>query len=177
MDEVDDETIGVLAMFFGVMLGVGGAAQSLTVFARSVAMPAFQKQLTKQALTKTSWYPVMKQCLRFIGINLTKKSFAQGVSKVIPVIGGVVSGGMTFVSLQSQSTRLKGHLRELPPPGVDAEVWKQTVSEATSKDQEQGVLDSAQRALESTTKVVADGATSAASAIAGGMKGLFGRKN
>ena len=188
MDEVDDETIGVLAMFFGVMLGVGGAAQSLTVFARSVAMPAFQKQLTKQALTKTSWYPVVKQCLRFIGINLTKKSFAQGVSKVIPVIGGVVSGGMTFVSLQSQSTRLKGHLRELPPPGVDAEVWKQTVSEATSKDQEQGVLDNAQRALESTTKVVADGATSAASAIAdgatsaasaiaGGMKGLFGRKN
>lgn len=50
------------------------------------------------------------------------------------------------------------------------------------------MLDSAQRALESTTKVVADGATSAASAIAdgatsaasaiaGGMKGLFGRKN
>ena len=59
MDEVDDETIGVLAVFFGVMLGVGGAAQSLTAFARSVAMPAFQKQLTKQALTKTSWYPVM----------------------------------------------------------------------------------------------------------------------
>ena len=97
MDEVDDETIGVLAMFFGVMLGVGGAAQSLTTFARSVAMPAFQKQVTKQALTKTSWYPMMKHCLRFIGINVTKKSFAQGVSKVIPLIGGVVSGGMTFV--------------------------------------------------------------------------------
>ena len=26
MDEVDDETIGILAVFFGVMLGVGGAA-------------------------------------------------------------------------------------------------------------------------------------------------------
>lgn len=174
MDEVDDETIGVLAMFFGVMLGVGGAAQSLTTFARSVAMPAFQKQVTKQALTKTSWYPVMKHCLRFIGINVTKKSFAQGVSKVIPVIGGIVSGGMTFVSLQSQSTRLKGHLRELPPPGVDAAVWKQSVSDATPEDQGPGVLDSAQQALESTTKVVADGATSAASAITGGVKGLFG---
>ena len=185
MDEVDDETIGVLAMFFGVMLGVGGAAQSLTTFARSVAMPAFQKQVTKQALTKTSWYPVMKHCLRFIGINVTKKIFAQGVSKVIPVIGGIVSGGMTFVSLQSQSTRLKGHLRELPPPGVDAAVWKQSVSDATPEDQGPGVLDSAQQALESTTKVVADGATSAASAIAdgatsaasaitGGVKGLFG---
>ena len=187
MDEVDDETIGVLAVFFGVMLGVGGAAQSLTAFARSVAMPAFQKQLTKQALTKTSWYPVMKHCLRYIGINLTKKSFAQGVSKVIPVIGGVVSGGMTFVSLQSQSTRLKGHLRELPPPGVDAEEWKQAVSDATPDDQEPGVLDSAQQALESTTKAVAsgaktaatgiaDGAMTAASGIADGFKGLFGRR-
>lgn len=187
MDEVDDETIGILAMFFGIMLGVGGAAQSLTAFARSVAVPAFQKQVTKQALTKTSWYPVMKQCLRFIGINLTKKSFAQGVSKVIPVIGGVVSGGMTFVSLQSQSHRLKNHLRELPPPGVDAEVWKQTVSDATPDDQEAGLLDSAQQALESTTKAVtsgaktaatgiADGAMTAASGIADGFKGIFGRR-
>ena len=138
MDEVDDETIGVLAVFFGVMLGVGGAAQSLTAFARSVAVPAFQKQVTKQALTKTSWYPVMKHCLRYIGINLTKKGFAQGVSKAIPLIGGAVSGGMTFVSLQSQSHRLKNHLRKLPAPGVDAEVWKQAVSDATPDDQEPG---------------------------------------
>ena len=187
MDEVDDETIGVLAVFFGVMLGVGGAAQSLTAFARSVAMPAFQKQLTKQALTKTSWYPVMKHCLRYIGINLTKKGFAQGVSKAIPLIGGAVSGGMTFVSLQSQSHRLKNHLRELPAPGVDAEVWKQAVSDATPDDQEPGVLDNAQQALESTTKAVtsgaktaatgiADGAMTAASGIAEGVKGLFGRR-
>lgn len=187
MDEVDDETIGILAVFFGVMLGVGGAAQSLTTFARSVAVPAFQKQLTKQALTKTSWYPVMKHCLRYIGINLTKKSFAQGVSKVIPVIGGVVSGGMTFVSLQSQSHRLKNHLRELPAPGVDAEVWKQAVIDATPDDQEPGVLDNAQQALESTTKAVAsgaktaatgiaDGAMTAASGIADGFKGIFRRR-
>ena len=44
----------------------------------------------------------------------------------------------------------------------------------TPEDQGPGVLDSAQQALESTTKVVADGATSAASAITGGVKGLFG---
>ena len=187
MDEVDDETIGVLAVFFGVMLGVGGAAQSLTAFARSVAVPAFQKQVTKQALTKTSWYPVMQPCLRYIGINLTKKGFAQGVSKAIPLIGGAVSGGMTFVSLQSQSHRLKNHLRELPAPGVDAEVWKQAVSDATPDDQEPGVLDNAQQALESTTKAVtsgaktaatgiADGAMTAASGIAEGVKGLFGRR-
>ena len=176
MDEVDDETIGVLAMFFGVMLGVGGAAQSLTVFARSVAMPAFQKQLTKQALTKTSWYPVMKQCLRFIGINLTKKSFAQGVSKVIPVIGGVVSGGMTFVSLQSQSTRLKGHLRELPPPGIDAEMWKQGITTANSVEQEQGIVGAVDAAFQGRVGIAAVGVVSAASGVTSGVKGLFGHR-
>ena len=85
-----------------------------------------------------------------------------------------MSGGMTFVSLQSQSTRLKGHLRELPPPGVDAAVWKQSVSDATPRTRGRACWISAQQALESTTKVVADGATSAASAITGGVKGLFG---
>ena len=187
MDEVDDETIGILAVFFGVMLGVGGAAQSLTTFARSVAMPAFQKQLTKQALTKTSWYPVMKHSLKYIGVQVTKDGLASGASKAIPVVGGFLSGGMTFVSLQSQSHRLKNHLRELPAPGVDAEVWKQAVSDATPDDQEPGVLDNAQQALESTTKAVAsgaktaatgiaDGAMTAASGIADGFKGIFGRR-
>ena len=187
MDEVDDETIGILAVFFGVMLGVGGAAQSLTTFARSVAMPAFQKQFAKQALTKTSWYPVMKHSLKYIGVQVTKDGLASGASKAIPVVGGFLSGGMTFVSLQSQSHRLKNHLRELPAPGVDAEVWKQAVSDATPDDQEPGVLDNAQQALESTTKAVtsgaktaatgiADGAMTAASGIAEGVKGLFGRR-
>ena len=174
MDEVDDETIGVLAMFFGVMLGVGGAAQSLTTFARSVAMPAFQKQVTKQALTKTSWYPMMKHCLRFIGINVTKKSFAQGVSKVIPLIGGVVSGGMTFVSLQSQSTRLKGHLRELPPPGIDNEMWKRVITAANSVEQEQSIVGAVDAAFQGRVGIAAVGVVSAASGVTSGVKGIFG---
>ena len=186
-EDVDDETIGVIAIFFGVMLDVENAAMSLASFASSTVMNTVKKQVTKQLLVKTSWYPVMKHCLRYIGINLTKKGFAQGVSKAIPLIGGAVSGGMTFVSLQSQSHRLKNHLRELPAPGVDAEVWKQAVSDATPDDQEPGVLDNAQQALESTTKAVtsgaktaatgiADGAMTAASGIAEGVKGLFGRR-
>ena len=151
---ISSETNKSAAMFFGVMLRVGGAAQSLTVFARSVAMPALQKQVMKQALTKTSWYPVVKHCLRFIGINLTKKSFAQGVSKVTPIVGGVISGGRSFVSLQSQSSYFKDHLRELPPPGVDTEVWKQAVAETPSHEQESSALDNAGQALETATGLI-----------------------
>ena len=117
----DDEMLGVLAVFFGVMLGVGGAAQSLTAFARIAAKTAYQKHVTKRALMSITWYPVVKYSLRVIGINITKSSFTKGASKIVPVIGGFVSSGLTFMALQTQSARLKGHLRELPPPGIDAE--------------------------------------------------------
>lgn len=67
--DADDDTLGVLAVFFGVMLGVGGAAQSLTAFARVAAKTAYQNHATKRALMSITWYPVVKHSLRLIGIN------------------------------------------------------------------------------------------------------------
>lgn len=123
IDDIDDETLGMLAAFLGVMMGVGGASASLSLFAVQVARPAVQKKIASVALTKTAWYLPMKQTLRLIGVQITKQSFAKTVSKVVPLVGGVVSGGLTFVSLNTQSKRLMKHLRELPPPNVDAEAY------------------------------------------------------
>ena len=122
-DEIDDETLGKLAAFLGVMMGVGGASATVTTFAANVARPALQKQITGVALTKTAWYTPMKQVLRVIGIKLTKDSFAKTVTKVVPVAGGVLSGGLTYATLRVQSGRLIKHMRELPPPHVDAEEY------------------------------------------------------
>lgn len=61
---------------------------------------------------------------------MTKQSFAKTVSKVVAVVGGIVSGGLTFVTLRSQSNRLMKHLRELPPPNVDAEAYLLAVKRA-----------------------------------------------
>ena len=126
-DEIDDETLGKLAAFLGVMMGVGGASVTVTTFAANVARPALQKQITGVALTKTAWYTPMKQVLRVIGIKLTKDSFAKTVTKVVPVAGGVLSGGLTYATLRVQSGRLIKHLRELPPPHVDAEEYLRLV--------------------------------------------------
>ena len=39
--------------------------------------------------------------------TITKTSLAKGVTKVIPVIGGLVSGGITFASLKPMAARLQ----------------------------------------------------------------------
>ena len=173
-EDVDDETIGVIAIFFGVMLDVENAAMSLASFASSTVMNTDKKQVTKQLLVKTSWYRAVKKTLRLIGVNLTKKAFNQGFSKVLPVIGGVVSSGLTFMSLQSQSSRLKKHLRELPPPGIDSEMWKQVLAAADSVEHEQSFLAATDAAFQGRVGVAAVGVVSAASGVTSGVKGLFG---
>ena len=125
LDDIDDETIAQMGLFFGVMLGVAGAAESMRDFARMIVAPAIEKRVARKALMKGTWYPVVKKSLKVIGISVTKQGFTKTMSKILPLIGGVISGGMTFVSLQTQANRLKQHLRQLPPPGLDAAEWKQ----------------------------------------------------
>lgn len=122
-DHVDDETLGKLTAFLGVMMGVGGASATVTNFAANIARPAIQRQVAGVALTKTAWYTPMKQVLRVVGVKLTKDSFAKAVSKAVPVAGGVISGSLTYATLRVQSGRLIKHLRQLPPPNVDAEAY------------------------------------------------------
>ena len=184
--DADDDTIGVLAVFFGVMLGVGGAAQSLTAFARVAAKTAYQNHATKRALMSITWYPVVKHSLRLIGINITKSTAAKGFSKIVPVIGGFVSSGLTFMALQSQSALLKEHLREIPPPGVDADEWDQLRLGAATESRRLETAESLEKGLRGKAKVVMVGAKSAASGIADGatsaassfssVKGRLGRR-
>lgn len=184
--DADNDTIGVLAVFFGVMLGVGGAAQSLTAFARVAAKTAYQNHATKRALMSITWYPVVKHSLRLIGINISKNSVAKGVSKLVPIIGGFVSSGLTFMALQSQSALLKEHLREIPPPGVDADEWDQLRLRATTESRRLETAESLRKGLRGKAKVVMVGAKSAASGIADGassaassfssVKGRLGRR-
>lgn len=120
--ETDDETLAILASFLGVMLGVGGASKALACFAAQVVRPAVERNVARAALTKFAWYMPLKKTLRLIGVNLTKQSVGKAASKVVPVVGGIISGGLTFVSLNAESHRLKDHLKNLPPARAVCEI-------------------------------------------------------
>ena len=94
-----------------------------------------------------------------------------------------MSSGLTFMALQSQSALLKGHLREIPPPGVSVEEWDQLRLGAATESRRPETAESLQKGLRGKAKVVMVGAKSAASGIAdgasslsGGLKGRLGRR-
>lgn len=105
----DDKMKKQLILYCGVMFGVSGAVSGVRVLSTQLSKTALKK-IPQIALTKTFWYPILKKIANFIGISLTKKTFAQGVSKAVPVIGGFISGGINFASMMPMANRLNDTL-------------------------------------------------------------------
>lgn len=120
-DEMDDETLSTFALLLAVMIGVSGANSALTAFSKTVQANV-AKRVANKALTKTTYYPVIKKVLTTIGVKVNKTVFGEAVGKVVPVVGGFVSGGLTFVSLKGGSRRLMRELRALPQATDPAEL-------------------------------------------------------
>ncbi|MFL0389969.1 hypothetical protein [Curtobacterium sp. 179-B 9B NHS] len=120
-EEVDEATESILTLFVGVMLGVQIAQGGVT---KAAAMMAAQvvKKLPQQALTKGIIYPVVKKVAGILGVQMTKKLFASGVAKAIPLIGAVLSGGLTLSTFLPMAKKLQKHLAglELAKPSVAA---------------------------------------------------------
>lgn len=112
-DEVDDETLFEMATMLGVMMGVASANSALTIVAKA-AQEAVAKRVANMALMKTSWYPIVKKLLSYIGIKITKQTVGNTAGKLVVGVGGVISGGITFFGLTGGSRRLAKQLKQLP---------------------------------------------------------------
>ena len=107
----DDRITNQLILYCGVMLGASGAAQAVRVLSSSLAKQMLKK-IPQKALTKTFYYPIVKSIVKAFGGKMTKNVLAKGVSKAVPIIGGVVSGGITFATMRPMGMRLVDTLDE-----------------------------------------------------------------
>lgn len=110
--QLDDATKGLLTLFVGVMFGVNAANAGVSKVAAKISEKVLVK-LPQKALTKGIIYPIVKKVAAAIGEKMTKQIFAKGVSKAIPVVGAVLSGGLTLAGYLSMCKRLKNHLSSL----------------------------------------------------------------
>lgn len=107
--ELTEDAKNTLILYLGVMLGVTSAGASVRILSNKLALQALKK-IPQKALTKTMYYPIIKKVMAIFGAKLTKATFAKGVSKVIPVVGGVLSGSMNYLSLKPMANKLKDEL-------------------------------------------------------------------
>lgn len=121
-DDLDDATMGVLTLFFGVMFGTQSANAAVGKVAGMMSKEV-AKKLPQKALTQGVVYPIVKKVAAYLGVQMTKQSFAKTVSKAIPLVGAAVSGGLTFATYLPMAKRLKKHLSSLPLADPSHRAW------------------------------------------------------
>lgn len=108
---LDSATMNSLIVCMGVMYGVAGANKALKAMAQALA-GGVEKKLINAALTKGTIYPIVKQVAKWFEVKMTKEVFAGFFKKAIPVVGGVVGGGITYATFKPCCDRLKRTLRD-----------------------------------------------------------------
>lgn len=100
----EDAQIRILS-YLGAMMGVSGAG-SLILKTSQRAGASIGKKVAAQALTKTTWYPLVKKVASILGYKITKKTVESAISKTVPIIGGAISGGITYATFKPMGGRL-----------------------------------------------------------------------
>ena len=106
-----ESALHLLTIFVGVMGGVAAAQKVLQELAEQFQKEVI-KRLPRYALTQTIIYPLVRQTAKWLGVHVTKASFSRGVAKIVPIIGGIVSGGLTYATYRPQAKKLMRALRD-----------------------------------------------------------------
>ena len=105
-EKFNDGTMNTLILCFGVMYGVAGANKALLTVAKALGA-GLSKKFMQTAVTKGTIYPVLKAILKCFNVKLTKQLASKAINHSLPVIGGVIGGGITFFSFKSCGEKLK----------------------------------------------------------------------
>ncbi len=114
--EIDDETLFEITLFVGVMFGAEAANKVVAQLAERISTQIVDR-LPKAALTKYGLYNLAKQVAKWIGVKLTKQSASRIAAKIVPILGGFVSGGISYLTMKTMARRLRNHLASLPLAG------------------------------------------------------------
>lgn len=109
--QIDTPTMNTLIVAMGVMFGVAGANNAIKAMAKALGT-GVEKQLMKKALTKGAIYPIVKSVAKWFGVKMTKEVFSGFFKKAIPVAGGIIGGGITYLSFKPCCERLKNSLMD-----------------------------------------------------------------
>lgn len=112
-DSIDDETIYMLTLFIGISFGSTEASKAVTYMAKQLAEQV-AKRLPKKPLTKYAIYNLAKQIAKWLGVKMTKESFSKALAKIIPILGGIICGSISYISMKSIGNNLQLYLSSLP---------------------------------------------------------------
>lgn len=107
--ELDEGAQSVLTVFIGVAMGIDGANKVIRELAANSAKN-YGMTCAAVIVAKTTAAPAIRQIAKYVTGKLVHKSVANMFGKFIPLIGGLISGSVTYVSFRPMAKRLNREL-------------------------------------------------------------------
>lgn len=101
----------LLTIFVGVMTGVAVATKVLQELGQQLQKQVIKK-LPEYAMSNGVLNLAVKKVAKMVGMNITKSSVSEGVSKAMPIVSGLLAGVLTYKSFRPQAKRLSYNLRK-----------------------------------------------------------------
>lgn len=139
---IDDGTMNLIVIGLGAMAGVKEATAFIGKMTSMLAENA-PKQILKTGFSTKLAYQISKKVLKFFGIKLTKDVATKGISNAIKFVGGLLMGGITFVTFGSACKNflnaIKESLIDIPASigqanVIDVEISSEELDEEFRKD-------------------------------------------
>ncbi|PKM83915.1 MAG: hypothetical protein CVU88_00585 [Firmicutes bacterium HGW-Firmicutes-13] len=115
-NSIDDETLLRIKILLSVMFGSREAVLLAAKLSKRLTVQ-IAKDLPQKLFTRYGVYTLAVQAAKWIGIRASQESFARGVSKAIPLLGGYVSAGVSLLLMKKMGNNLKKYLSEPIPAG------------------------------------------------------------
>lgn len=114
--ELTQDSKNTLILFLGIMFMANGSGAVLRAVSPNVGKYV-GKQVMSKPLTKTVWYPALKNITKVVSSKTLSKNTLKGIAtKSIPIIGGVASAGINVATMIPMANRLKNELRKYHLP-------------------------------------------------------------
>lgn len=115
ISNISDNSKSPIIIALAVMLCAEGTNNVLRTLCKNYAVRLETKGAEK-ALAKTAAFKLAKKLCKQLSIKISREGFTKVVSKTIPIVGGVTSGGLTYVTFGSSCNHLlKALEREMFP--------------------------------------------------------------
>lgn len=108
--KLSESATHLLTIFVGVMTGVAVATKALQELSTLLKKQAIKK-LPEYALENGLLSIAAKKIAKMVGMDITKSSVSEGLTKAMPIVSGVVAGVLTYKSFKPQARRLSINLR------------------------------------------------------------------
>jgi uncharacterized membrane protein len=111
-EKASDDFKSTLTLFVGIMSGVEVANQGIKEVTKLYLQKGVAKLATMKGLGNKLIYKIVAEVAKKLGVQMSKATFSKIVAKVVPVLGGILSGVLSLATFKPMAIKLKNKLRK-----------------------------------------------------------------